>query len=106
MEMRSSYTVNAAEETYGEVVTYDGELIKTPYFSQSDGRTRSAEEVFGWTHTPYLQSVDDPYCEGLEMRGHGVGLSGCGSKGAAENGKTYLEILKYYYLGVEIETIY
>jgi hypothetical protein len=105
-EMRAPNTVKAIEETAGIVVTYEGKVVKTPYFSSSDGRTRSAEEVFGWTHTPYLQSVDDPFCEGMELRGHGVGMSGCGAKGLAEAGKKAEEILKYYYQGVEIEKIF
>ncbi len=35
--------------------------------------------------------------------GHGVGMSQWGSRFLAEEGKTYAEILKYYYSGVEIE---
>lgn len=104
IESRNPSFVRAAAETAGEVVTYLGKLVKTPYFSQSDGRTRSAEEVFGWTNTPYLQSVEDPYCAGLELKGHGVGLSGYGAEGMAKEGKGYEEIIKYYYQGVEIET--
>lgn len=104
-ELRASNIAKAAEDTKGEVVTYKGELVKTPYFSQDDGRTRSAKEVFGWD-AQYLQSVEDPYCEGLEMKGHGVGMSGCGSLGAAKAGKNYKEILKYYYQGVEIRKMW
>jgi hypothetical protein len=103
LELRSPNYVKAAKETAGQVVTYKGELVKTPYFNQSDGRTRSAEEVWGWTHTPYLQSVNDPWCEGLELLGHGVGLSGCGATAQAEEGKNYKEIIKYYYSGVEVD---
>ncbi|MBI5414296.1 SpoIID/LytB domain-containing protein [Candidatus Peregrinibacteria bacterium] len=101
-ELRIPEFVKSVEETAGKVVTYEGKLIKTPYFSQSDGRTRSAEEVWGWTNTPYLQSVPDPYSEGLELKGHGVGLSGKGAEGMAQAGKTYGEIIKYFYKGVEI----
>lgn len=102
-EQYAPNTLKAVAETANEVVTYEGKLIKTPYFSSDDGRTRSAEEVWGWLDTPYLQSVPDPYCEGKPMNGHGVGLSGCGSLGMAQNGKTYREIIKYYYQGVEIQ---
>lgn len=35
--------------------------------------------------------------------GHGVGMSQCGANGMAQNGKTYNEILKYYYQGIEIK---
>lgn len=34
--------------------------------------------------------------------GHGVGMSQCGSKGMAENGYTFEEILEYYYTGTEV----
>lgn len=102
-EARNPTGVKAVEATSGIVVTYNGKVIKTPYFSSSDGRTRSAEEVWGWTDTPYLQSVDDPGCEGQELRGHGVGLSGCGALYWAEQGWPYDKIIKYYFQGVEVE---
>jgi len=35
--------------------------------------------------------------------GHGVGMSQWGSKFLADEGKNYIDILKYYYTGVEIE---
>jgi stage II sporulation protein D len=38
--------------------------------------------------------------------GHGVGLSQWGAKGMADNGNTYLEILRHYYPGTELETAY
>ncbi|PIR55393.1 hypothetical protein COU74_01325 [Candidatus Peregrinibacteria bacterium CG10_big_fil_rev_8_21_14_0_10_36_19] len=103
-ELRGPNIAKAVDQTAGEVVTYKGSLIKTPYFNQSNGiSTKSAKEVWGWTDTPYLQSVSDTYCKGDKFLGHGVGLSGCGSKGMALAGKTYVEILKHYYTGVEIE---
>lgn len=36
--------------------------------------------------------------------GHGVGMCQWGSKGMADSGKTYREILKFYYPGTKIET--
>jgi hypothetical protein len=99
-------TQRAITDTAGEVVTYQGQLVKTPYFSSDDGNTRSAESVWGWTNTPYLVSVPDPYCKGMTMNGHGVGLSGCGALGMAQAGKTYQDIIKYYYQGVEVKKLY
>jgi len=104
-EVRSPSFAGAVLVTKNEVVTYQGKLVKTPYFNQSDGRTRSAKEVWGWTDTPYLQSVADPWCEGRYKRGHGVGLSGFGATAQANEGKTYDEIIKYYYQGVEVEEL-
>lgn len=104
-EKRSPNTIKATSDTVGLVVTYKDKLVKTPYFHSDDGRTRSAEEVWGWKDTPYLVSVPDPYCAGKTLQGHGVGLSGCGSLGMAKTGKSYEEIIKYYYQGVEIKKI-
>lgn len=103
-ETRNATWLSAIKATTNKVLTYNSKLIKPPFFSESDGRTRSAEEVWGWKDTPYLQSVSDSYCkEGKgELKGHGVGFSGCGAYGMATAGKTYQEIISYYYNGVEI----
>ena len=105
-EIRAPHWVEAVTNTQGEVVTYNGTLVKTPYFSSTDGTaTKSALDVWGWTDTPYLVSVPDTLCTGsTSFSGHGVGLSGCGATAAANKGKTYVEILKYYYTGVEVGT--
>jgi len=36
--------------------------------------------------------------------GHGVGLSQWGARGMAGAGRTYQEILRYYYTGIDVET--
>ncbi|MBN2086863.1 N-acetylmuramoyl-L-alanine amidase [Candidatus Peregrinibacteria bacterium] len=105
MEKRSPNFVGAAALTKNEIVTYNGKLVKTPYFNQSEGRTLSAEEVWGWKDTPYLKSVPDPWCVGRVKRGHGVGLSGFGATAQANEGKNYIEIIKYYFTGVEVEKL-
>lgn len=103
-EERAPNITRAVRDTRGKVVTYQGDLVKTPYFSRSNGiATKSAQDVWGWTHTPYLVSVADPLCESTRFSGHGVGLSGCGATAAAQAGKSYEQIIKYYYTGVEIE---
>lgn len=104
-EQRAPNVAKAVDDTKGEVVTYMGELIKTPYFSSDAGKTRSAKDVWDWD-APYLISVDDPYCKGGTLSGHGVGMSGCGSKGMAKAGKTYKEILKYYYTETEVTKLW
>ncbi len=107
LEKRSPNVAKAVNETKGEVVTYNGEVVKTPYFNQSDGTsTKSAQSVWGWTDTPYLVSVSDSYCKGTAFLGHGVGLSGCGAKGMADAGFSYTEILQHYYTGTEITDLY
>ncbi len=105
-EARSPNMAEAAGDTEGLVVTYDGNLVKTPYFNSTDGTyTKSAEEVWGWTDTPWLVPVADSLCDASEFSGHGVGLSGCGAEAAAEDGSSYDEIIEYYYTDVEIKHI-
>lgn len=49
----------AVEETKGQVLLYEGELIEATYFSCSGGRTEDAVAVWG-TDIPYLQAQDSP----------------------------------------------
>jgi peptidoglycan hydrolase-like amidase len=99
--------VSAVEATANQTLQYRGQLIKPPYFSVSDGRTRSPAEV-GWKNFPFAEvftSKSDPWCEGMTLRGHGVGMSGCGAEAQANEGKTFMEILQYYYPGTEISVL-
>lgn len=106
-EKRSPKIASYVEATKYEVVTYDGKVIKTPYFTQTDGTaTRSAESVWGWKNTPYLVSVPDTFCKDPGgFLGHGVGLSGCGATALAEQGKSYKEIIEYYYTGAKVQSL-
>lgn len=49
----------AVEDTYGLVLTYQGELIEATYFSCSGGSTEDALAVWG-TDVPYLKAVSSP----------------------------------------------
>lgn len=53
----------AVELTDNQVLTYNGALIESTYFSCSGGRTEDALAVWG-TDIPYLQAVDSPGEEG------------------------------------------
>lgn len=93
--------LRAATSTQGEVLMVGGKLIKPPYFSSDDGRTRSPAEA-GWKNFPFAEvfaSKPDPWCAGMTLRGHGVGMSGCGAKAQALEGKSGEQILQYYYPG-------
>jgi stage II sporulation protein D len=173
---------NITQATFGEVLTYQGNLIEATYFSCSGGKTEDAVAVWG-TSIPYLKSVDSPgeehaahfedsfrfsiksfcrqlgitqesmitddnlklsYTEGngvdklrigdeefsgtqlrtllslpstcftisvqddevfVNTRGHGhrVGMSQYGADAMAMEGKSYREILSYYYPGTQLE---
>ena len=53
-------TTAAVDATSGQVVTYDGAVATTYFFSTSGGKTASAQDVWGKA-VPYLVSVPDPY---------------------------------------------
>lgn len=100
-EMRSPAVVRAVEETKGIVITYAGEALATPYFSRSDGRTRSWEEVWNGTR-PWAVSVPVPCEKGKTLWGHGVGMSAQGAICMANEGMMGEDILKYFYTGVDL----
>lgn len=49
----------AVQQTKGQVLTYNGNLIEATYYSCSGGRTEDAQAVWG-AEIPYLQSVESP----------------------------------------------
>ncbi len=107
----------AAQTTRGLMVTYDtdanpdtpNEPVITPYFANTDGRTRSWTEVWGGATKPWLVSVVAEYDkrDKKRMSGHGVGMSARdASFRAEEKGEAFDTILKYYYTGVAVEKMY
>lgn len=49
----------AVEDTKGEVITYNGEVISAVFHSTSSGKTESSKDVWGGDR-PYLVSIDSP----------------------------------------------
>ncbi|MSU75398.1 MAG: hypothetical protein EXS55_02715 [Candidatus Magasanikbacteria bacterium] len=92
-----------AHATAGQMVTHQGKPVVTPYFSHSNGKTKT------WPSKtrPWLKSVVASYDKGKKMLGHGYGMSNRdASLHAGKDGWTYDEILKHYYSGTEVEKIY
>ncbi len=106
MELRNPNFKAAAEATRGHVVYHAGSLAITPYFTWSDGRTRSWTEVWGGAHKPWLVSVAAPYDNGKNLYGHGVGMSAWDAIGRANAGETYDTMLRHYYQGTELKKHY
>jgi hypothetical protein len=107
VEARSPNIVAGVDATRGQIVTYNGNLAITPYYSRSDGRTRSWGEVWaGGDKYPWLVSVPVPEDQGRTLWGHGVGMSATGALGMAANGSTYQDILKHFYTGIQLMQFY
>jgi len=93
----------AVEQTRGVTVSYEGRTAITPYFSRSDGRTRSWSEVWGGT-VAWLIGKPAP-CDaerGYSLWGHGVGLGATEALCMANNGSDWEEILHYFYTDVDL----
>jgi hypothetical protein len=105
-EARSPTIARAIDETRGVVVSYDGKIAITPYFSRSDGRTRDWSEVW-YGQVAWCKGVPVPQDAGKTLWGHGVGMSASGALTmAAKEGKSYDYILKYFYTGVDLKPWY
>ncbi|MFA4873389.1 MAG: SpoIID/LytB domain-containing protein [Patescibacteria group bacterium] len=104
-EQRLTDFGKAIEATRGIVATIGEDVVVTPYFSQSDGRTRAWSEVWGG-NKPHLVSVSVPWDQGRALYGHGVGMSSMGAASMAREGKTFEEILKYFYTGITLRKAY
>lgn len=105
-ETRTPDLQQQIKATRGVLVTFEGKPIAALYFSQSDGRTRSGEEVWRSKRFPYLQAKKDPY-GGKKLIGHGTGLSARGAIGFARNDNwNFRKILTYYYSEVKLERAY
>lgn len=107
-ELRQPRWVASVNATRGEIVTYAGEPVVTPYFTWSDGRTRAWTEVWGGSHKPWLVSVPATYdaAAGRALFGHGVGMSAWDAIGRANAGEAYGTILSYYYSGTGLKKAY
>jgi hypothetical protein len=99
--------VAAVQATRGLMVTHNDEIVITPYFGNSDGMTRSFNQVWGGTPKPWLVPVTAEYDSGKSLYGHGVGMSQRDAALRADAiGATYEDLIYHYYTGVSIERVY
>lgn len=99
--------VAAAEATRGQMVIYNNDVVITPYYGNSDGHTRAWTQVWGGSVKPWLVSVTANYDQGRRMNGHGVGMSQLDAAARAkQEGLNFVDLIKYYYRGVEVERVY
>jgi stage II sporulation protein D len=61
-DVEAKSTNDAIDETSGEVLAYNGDVIQAFFHANSGGKTASSEEVWGGKND-YLVSVDDPYSQ-------------------------------------------
>lgn len=108
-EIITSRMSDIFNKTKGVVVTNaENTLVSTVYFSDSDGRTRSAKEAWNTNSYSHLQkSVKDPYHVSSVCKGHCVGMSAQGAYGfAAKENWSFQKILNYYYNQIKVVKAY
>ncbi len=106
-EIRMPKLARASDETRGMVMAYNNEIVVTPYYSRSDGRSRDWQEVWGGSAKPWLVSVPIPEDAGQTLWGHGVGMSARAALiMAADENKSWQDILKYFYRGIDFKKEY
>lgn len=94
----------ALTKTENKIVMYNNIVPILPYFSCSAWFTFTAYEKRWWKDTPYLQSRFDLWiCSDKKFSWHWVWLSWLWAERRAKNfGRSYSDILKYYYPGIKI----
>ncbi len=94
-------TDQAVEATRGVAATYEGSIIWAFFHACCGGHTKDSEKVWGGS-LPYAQGVPCP-CQ-CSPNGHGVGMCQRGAQAMALAGATYEQILKHYYMGIDLLT--
>lgn len=113
LEQRSANINRIVDDTRWQVITYNWELIKPWYFSNSDWRTLSYYEYCILKYSdeicikesskyPYLQSVEDIWSKWKLRYWHWVWISWAWVKYFSLKWWTYDMIIKYYLRWVEI----
>lgn len=105
---KNTISDKAVSDTYGEILTYNGQAANCCFCHANDGTQKSAKEIWGGTSFPYLPHQEDPWTKasGVKGDGHSVGMSQEGAKWAAGNGVSYKDILNFYYPGTTFSTKY
>jgi peptidoglycan hydrolase-like amidase len=92
----------AAVNTTSLAITYQGHLVPALYSADCGGHTRSLKEA-GWEEAEYpFFGVACPI-KG-EQQGHGIGMCQRGAIEMARQGKTFREILAYYFPATTLTT--
>jgi len=112
----ASDIVKAVNETRGQVIYFKDAPIRGLFSSGAPVKTRGACAVFGGEFceskydyldggaiSPEGATYKNSSCNSVN---HCVGLMADGARALAQGGKTWQEIIKYYYLGVDIKKAY
>lgn len=105
-EKRIPKVAEAVAATRGQVVTYQNNVVVTPYSASTSGMTKSWEDVWGGSAKPWLTRKAVPWDANRQKFGHAVGLSQLAANDMAKEGWKYIDILKFFYVNTEVAQWY
>jgi SpoIID/LytB domain protein len=106
-EQKMPRVAQLAQETIGEMVTYKNNVVTTPYFTHTNGQTKTWKNSKGVNDRPWLISVECVYDKYKKFFGHGFGMSTHDAlMRATKDDWGYVQLLQYYYTDTQIEKIY
>ena len=112
LELRSPKIAKIVDETENQVITYNWDIVKPWYFSQSNWKTISYKDYCKQNNAnckiinyPYLTSVFDPWSVWKTKLWHGVGISWAWATYLASKWWTEEMIVKYYLKWVNVKSM-
>lgn len=104
-EKHSDIKIDFEKEDEIKILEYtDGNRVKTIKFGNVELAGVEARTIFGLKSANFeIEISDDKIKFNVKGYGHGVGMSQTGADSLAKQGKTYKEIVKHFYTGVEVE---
>ena len=106
-EEHSDFEIDFSDENCIKIEEYtDGNRVKTITVGNLSLSGVEMRNIFKLKSANFEVTIDDDSIT-FEVTGygHGVGMSQTGADSLAKEGKTYEEIIKHYYTGVEIENM-
>ncbi|GGJ91736.1 stage II sporulation protein D [Lentibacillus kapialis] len=110
-------TINEMEESLGtdlpsldqlsmEITRTEGQRVDRLKIGEKSYSGRKIREELGLRSSDFsIEKKNDHLIFTTKGFGHGIGMSQFGANGMAKEGKTYKEIVKHYYQGVEISSV-
>lgn len=106
-EIQMPKVAQFVQDTAGEMVTYENNVVTTPYFTHTNGHTKDWKNNAGENDRPWLASVECVYDKYKKNFGHGYGMSTHDALlRATKDDWGYIQLLEYYYSGTQVEKIY
>jgi cell wall-associated NlpC family hydrolase len=90
---------HAVADTEGIILTFNGKPVSTHYSASNGGHVQNG-------HPTWEVPKDDPWDNSGKLSGHGAGMSQNGAQNMAKAGKSYQEILAFYYPATELKSDY